>query len=167
VTWIRAGLFVAVLGVLAVALTQTAAAPSPLPLAAQQPEAPPTEAPMPSPRPTRIPLPTAPPQMIISRVARETPPPRATATPSAEPRVEIVDNGYLPEQMTVPLGSRVSWANTGGDGHDVTGNGPGGAWRSGILAPSDTYARPFLLAGTFDYWCAVHPEMRGRIVVQP
>jgi plastocyanin len=80
--------------------------------------------------------------------------------------VTIVDNGYMSAQMTIPLGTRVTWTNTGGDGHDVTGNGPGGAWRSGTLAPSDSYSRPFMLAGTFDYWCSAHPEMRGRIVVQ-
>ena len=49
----------------------------------------------------------------------------------------------------------------------LTGNGPGGTWRSGPLAPADRYERAFALPGTYDYVCTVHPEMRGRLVVQP
>jgi plastocyanin len=117
--------------------------------------------------PTRVPLPTTPPEMIISRVARETPQPLPTATPSSQPQVSLVDNGYLPAQLTVRVGARVTWINTGSDGHDVTGTGPGGDWRSGPLAPAEHYARQFALPGTYDYACSIHPEMRGRVVVQP
>jgi plastocyanin len=117
--------------------------------------------------PTRVPLPTPPPQMIISRIARETPVPRPTPTPSAEARISLVDNGYVPVQAVVAAGARVTWVNTGGDGHDITGSGPGGPWRSGPLAPSERYQRQFTLTGTYDYACSIHPEMRGRLVVQP
>ncbi|HEV7665796.1 MAG TPA: plastocyanin/azurin family copper-binding protein, partial [Chloroflexota bacterium] len=86
----------------------------------------------------------------------------------AEPQVAVVDNGYVPAQIEIKLGTNVHWVNSGGDGHDVTGTGPGGAWRSGPLGPMDTYQRPFALPGTYDYVCTVHPEMRGRVtVVQP
>ena len=173
VTWVRLGLLALVLGVVAVALTQTAAAPAPVAPEVAAPEPRPTEppdpppAPEPTPRPTRIPLPTAPPQMIISRLARETPLPRPTATPSTQPRVGIVDSAYLPAELTVGAGARVTWTNTGSEGHDVVGGGPGGSWGSSTLAPMESYARQFVLPGTFEYRCSVHPEMRGRIVVQP
>jgi hypothetical protein len=157
--WLRLGLMVLLSAVTVVALTQTAASPPPPP---EVPTLEPTQPPA-----TRVPLPTAPPQMIISRIARETPLPRPTATPPALPQVDLVDNGYLPAQLVVQPGTTVVWTNTGSDGHDVTGNGPGGAWRSGTLAPSDRYQRPFALAGTYDFACSIHPEMRGRIVVQP
>ena len=61
----------------------------------------------------------------------------------------------------------IQWANTGGEGHDVTGQGPGGTWRSGPLAPGEQYQRTFFQAGTYDYVCTVHPEMRGRLLVNP
>jgi plastocyanin len=160
--WLRLGILALISGVILLALTQTAAAPPPPP--PQVPTLEPTPTPPPA---TRVPLPTAPPQMIISRVARETPLPRPTATAPAQPQVGIVDNGYLPAQVAVQLGTTVVWTNTGSDAHDVTGNGPGGAWRSGTLAPSDRYQRLFPLAGTYDFACTIHPEMRGRIVVQP
>jgi plastocyanin len=154
--WLRLSILAVLSGVILLALTQTAAAPPPSPA----PE-------VPTPPPTRVPLPTAPPQMIISRIARETPLPRPTSTPPAQPQVDLVDNGYLPAQLLVQPGTTVVWANTGSDAHDVTGNGPGGAWRSGTLAPSDRYQRLFPLPGTYDFACSIHPEMRGRIVVQP
>jgi plastocyanin len=159
VIWVRAGLLALVVGVAVLALTQARSVPSD--------STPAVAAVEPTPPLTRVPLPTAPPQMVISRAARETPAPRATPTPSPEPGVALVDNGYLPAQLTVRVGSNVTWLNTGSDGHDVTGNGPGGAWRSGPLAPAERYQRQFALVGTYEYACTVHPEMRGRLVVQP
>ena len=152
--WLRAAVVVAALVLVALARGYSAAAPM---LAVPTPVAAPT--------PTRVPLPTAQPPMIISRVARETPGPVATAIPSAAPEVSIVDYGFAPAQMQVPVGTTVTWVNTGSDGHDVTGDGPGGTWRSGPLAPSERYARDFALPGTYDFVCTIHPEMRGRIVV--
>jgi plastocyanin len=105
--------------------------------------------------------------MIISRISRETPTPRPLTVQLGEPRVSVVDNGYLPSQLTIAPGAHVTWANTGSEGHDVSGNGPGGMWQSGPLGPADRYQRPFVLAGNYDYWCSIHPEMRGRVVVQP
>jgi plastocyanin len=120
---------------------------------------------VPTPVPTRVPLPTALPQMIVSRIARETQLPVPTGTPLAHPRVSVVDNGYVPGQLSLHVGTSVTWVNTGSDGHDVTGTGPGGAWHSGPLAPSERYERSFALPGTYDFVCSIHPEMRGRVVV--
>jgi plastocyanin len=163
--WLRAAIVAALIGLIVLGVTQRASQS-----AVQTAAAVPLATPLPveaTPVPTRVPLPTAPPQMIISRVARETPAPRPTSTPPAAPGVAIVDNGYLPAQMTLRVGAGVTWVNTGSDGHDVSGSGPGGAWRSGPLAPSERYQRSFDLLGTYDYVCTIHPEMRGRIVVQP
>jgi plastocyanin len=166
--WLRTGLLIALVAVVALALG-TAGSPAPpqaQPVAVViEPTLPPS--PVPATAPTRLPLPTAEPQRIISRVARETPTPGPTATPSSEPAVAIVDNGYLPSQLVIQVGSRVRWTNLGSDGHDISGNGPGGSWRSGPIGPADRYERLFATAGTYTYVCSVHPEMRGRIDVQP
>jgi plastocyanin len=165
VIWLRAGLLAVIAGLLVLALTQTSAPRAPQLSAAAA--AAPTPPPEPTRPPTRVPLPTLAPQMVVSRVSRDTPAPIATSTPSAEPQVGIVDNGFLPAQMRLRLGTTVLWVNGGSDGHDVTGTGPGGDWRSGTLAPMQRYERSFELAGTYDYVCTIHPEMRGRLVVQP
>ena len=161
--WLRAGLLALVASLMVLALTQRAVTPAP----AAQPiaEAPATEPP-PTARPTRVPLPTLA-EYIISRVARETPTPAPRPTPSGPPKVTAVDYGFAPAQLTIRAGISVTWTNTGTEGHDVDGTGPGGAWRSGPLAPAEQFERTFSQAGTYDYTCSFHPEMRGRIVVQP
>jgi plastocyanin len=171
VIWIRAGLLAVLFGLVVLALTETTATRAPqTSVAAGAPASssePPTPFTAPTQAPTRVPLPTLPPQMVISRVSRETPAPLATSTPSAEARVGIVDNAFVPAQMALPSGKIVIWSNGGSEGHDVTGSGPGGAWRSGTLAPLQQYERVFAQPGIYDYACTIHPEMRGRVVVQP
>jgi plastocyanin len=159
VIWFRIALVAVVLGILVVALTQTAAAPPPT----TTPTAPAAD----TPRPTRIPLPTLPREAIVSRISRATPVPPTPTVQNGPPEVEVVDYGFAPAQLTIAPGTTLTFVNVGGDGHDVTGTGPGGDWRSGPLAPSERYTRQFSLAGTYSYVCTIHPEMRGRIVVQP
>jgi hypothetical protein len=158
----RGVLALAVLGVALLAMWQS---PARQPVASQA--ALPTQAAEPTGVPTRVPLPTLGPEMVISRIVRETPTPAEllVATPPSDPRVFVVDFGYQPGRMQVSVGTRVTWLNAGHDGHDVTGNGPGGAWRSGPLAPTEQYARQFGIVGTYDYACTVHPEMRGQVQV--
>jgi plastocyanin len=155
------GLVVVALALVAVvALTQAA------PVAT--PQAPPTNVPpTAAPPPTRVPLPTLAPQMITSIISREPPAPPPAPTSSPEPLVAVVDYGFSPAQLSIHLGQSVTWTNDGEDGHDVTGTGPGGDWRSGPLAPTERYMRSFGLTGTYDYVCTIHPEMRGRVLVQP
>jgi plastocyanin len=160
VIWFRAATLAIVIGVVVVALTS---AQSPPPAIA---EPTPVPTPVATTAPTRVPLPTLAPQNVVSVISRATPAPPPRATPSSQPFVEIVDYGYSPAQMTIQVGTSVEFGNQGEDGHDVTGTGPGGDWRSGPLAPSEHYSRVFALPGTYDYVCTIHPEMRGRIVVQ-
>lgn len=147
--WFRLVALVIIAGLAVVGLTQTGAkAPGPQP--------------SPTPLPTRLPLPTLAPQAIISRISRE-PRPTATAVPvSKDPRVEVVDYGYSPAQLTIHAGQTVTWVNQGADGHDVTGSD----WRSGPLTPQESYSRVFVLPGTYAYECTMHPEMRGTVIVQ-
>ena len=153
------GAFVLVGGLALVAAQQ--APPPPLPPA--------QVAPTPTPQPTRAPTLVLPPASnpIISRISRETPTPVPRATPSGLPEVHIVDYGYQPGQIRVQQGAVVRWTNSGDEGHDVTGTGPGGAWRSGPLAQGESYQRQFPLPGEYPYVCSIHPEMRGFVVVQP
>lgn len=120
----------------------------------------------PTPAPARVPLPTLVPQAIVSRISRETPAPPPRGAPPAQPQVEVIDYGFSPQQISVQPGASITWTNDGSDGHDVTGGGPGGEWRSGPLAPSERYTRQFDLPGTFEYVCTIHPEMRGKVIVQ-
>lgn len=160
--WFRAVLVAVVAGVVVLALTRgvpTVVETKPIAIVVQPT---PTEV-----QPTRVPLPTLAPPAIVSRISRETPQPFAAPTLAAQPQVALVDYAFSPRQLTLHVGAMVNFVNDGSDGHDVTGSGPGGDWRSGPLAPSERYSRQFSLPGTYTYVCTIHPEMRGSIVVQP
>ena len=151
--WFRGALLAVAIALLVLAGTQLAAKPAPV------------LAPEPTARPTRVPLPTLAPDVVISRISRATPEAPPLPALPALPEVQVVDYGFAPAQMTVKVGTTVTFTNGGNDGHDVTGTGPGGDWRSGPLAPSERYSRQFSLVGTYSYVCTIHPEMRGSIVV--
>jgi len=96
------------------------------------------------------------------------PPPSPSAPPGGDPvsppssAISVVDNDYQPRSRTVPVGSTVSWVNTGNLPHTVTA---AGQFDSGILMTGDTWSRTFNTAGTFSYICTLHPEMTGTIIV--
>jgi plastocyanin len=159
VIWFRAALLALAVGLVVVALAETRVTPAQTAVATAAPE--PTE------RPTRVPLPTLAPEAVVSRISRQTPQPLPRPTLPTQPQVEVVDYGFSPGQLVVHVGATVTFVNQGSDGHDVTGGGPGGDWRSGPLAPGERYSRAFGLPGTYAYECTIHPEMRGSVVVQP
>lgn len=81
--------------------------------------------------------------------------------------VNMGDNFFAPQTVTVPAGSAVEWKNEGQIPHTTTSNAavvP--AWDSSILTNGQTHSQVFNAAGSFKYHCAIHPEMVGVIVVQ-
>jgi plastocyanin len=73
-------------------------------------------------------------------------------------------NAFAPAHVAVPVGTTVTWTNDDDAQHDVVFDG--GTQRSELLADGESYQRTFASAGTFDYACSVHPQMRGRVTVR-
>jgi plastocyanin len=91
------------------------------------------------------------------------PGPDTTPPSSVSGDVTIFDNGYTPRSKIVSVGTRVTFANTGGLPHTVTDRA--GSFDSGLMMSGDTYRRTFTTAGTFDYYCTLHPEMTATLIV--
>jgi plastocyanin len=83
--------------------------------------------------------------------------------PTALPEVSIIDLTFQPESIEVPVGTTVSWRNDDPFDHTVTATD--GGFNSGIMGAGAEFTQTFETAGTFDYFCAVHPSMRGTVVV--
>ena len=80
-------------------------------------------------------------------------------------RVNIIDFAYNPKSITISVGTKVRWVNTGNASHSTTSNTS--LWNSGVLSPGGSFARVFNKAGTFRYHCIVHPTlMHGVITVK-
>jgi len=74
------------------------------------------------------------------------------------------NRAYMPADLTVDVGTTVTWTNTDSTSHTSTSNAPG--WDSGIVAPGAKFSFAFQNAGTFQYHCAIHPGMVGTVVVR-
>lgn len=87
--------------------------------------------------------------------------------------VDVIDNAYVPAEITVTVGTEVIWSQTGTSTHTVTASDnsfdshpdcPNDI--SACMKPGDVFRHTFGTAGRFTYACEVHGElMSGTVVV--
>ncbi|GAA1320658.1 cupredoxin domain-containing protein [Leucobacter albus] len=78
--------------------------------------------------------------------------------------VRVIDNSFEPSDITIKAGQAVSWSFEGPSSeHDVVAED--GSFVSELMAEG-SYTHVFDEAGSFDYLCSIHPEMRGSITVE-
>ena len=93
--------------------------------------------------------------------------PRATANdqPSAANAEVKIDNFVFgPQTITVPVGTTVTWTNKDDIPHTVVSTE--GVFKSKVRDTDETFSYTFSQAGTYPYFCSVHPKMTGKVVVQ-
>ncbi|MFT3788713.1 MAG: cupredoxin domain-containing protein [Tepidisphaeraceae bacterium] len=78
--------------------------------------------------------------------------------------VKIVDASFKPANLTVKLGTTVTWKNLDTRDHKVVAKD--GSFHSGNLKNGDKFTYTFEKAGTYNYGCQYMPRMKGTIVVQ-
>jgi plastocyanin len=88
----------------------------------------------------------------------------ATAVP-AETRASIDNFAFKPGTVTVPVGTTVLWENKDDTPHTVVSLD--GTFRSPALDTDDKFSFTFDKAGTFEYFCSLHPYMKAKVVVAP
>ena len=115
------------------------------------------------------PVPSAPTQQYQPPGPTSTPTPIPTSTPSAKTVTSPIA-GFVLQNLTVSVGDTIRWENQDGPPHTSTsGVSPAqdGIWDSGNLNTGQSYEFTFQNAGTFPYWCTVHPSMTATITVTP
>jgi len=73
---------------------------------------------------------------------------------------------FSPANLTVKVGKTVTWVNKDTVTHTVTSDGSS-LFDSGFMPTGATFQFTFTMAGTYPYYCTVHPFMKGTIVVTP
>lgn len=73
--------------------------------------------------------------------------------------------GFRPSTVTIVRGGSVTWRNADKMPHNVVSRGGGGI-SSPVLQGAQSYSKVFRRAGTYHYFCALHPAMRGTIIVR-
>lgn len=87
-----------------------------------------------------------------------------TAAPPDTTFVEVRDNFFVPQTVTIARGKSVRWTNRGQEAHTVATDTPG--LGSDIITPTTWFEARFDDPGTFEYRCSLHPEMIGTVIVQ-
>jgi amicyanin len=85
--------------------------------------------------------------------------------PVAADTVSIKNFAFAPANVTVKVGTTLTWTNTDQEAHTVTAKN--GAFTSPALNNGSTYHYTFTKPGTYDYLCTIHPFMTATVVVTP
>jgi plastocyanin len=92
---------------------------------------------------------------------------RVTASdqPSAANVAVKIDNFVFgPQAITVPVGTTVTWTNSDDIPHTAVSTD--GVFKSKVLDTDEKFSYTFTKAGTYSYYCSVHPKMTGQVVVK-
>jgi len=74
------------------------------------------------------------------------------------------DQSFVPQFISMPIESTVSWTNDDSIQHTITSDEEG-LFVSGPISPGDTFYNTFHTPGEFGYHCSIHPWMTGRVMV--
>ena len=83
---------------------------------------------------------------------------------AGEAEISIQSFQFVPAILTVAPGTAVTWVNKDEEPHNVVS--PDRAFRSKAIDGGEKFTNVFDKPGTFNYICAVHPHMRGTVIVK-
>jgi len=104
--------------------------------------------------------------LLLAFVAATKAPGIVAAPPADAPQVEVkIDNfTFAPGTITVAAGTTVRWVNHDDIPHNVVSTDK--SFKSKVLDTDESFTYTFTKAGTYDYFCSIHPKMTGKVVVQ-
>jgi plastocyanin len=78
-------------------------------------------------------------------------------------KVDIVEFTYQPDPVVVQVGGKVIWQNQDTAPHTATADD--GSFDTGTIEKGKIGSETFKEAGTYTYFCAIHPTMHGTVEV--
>lgn len=81
--------------------------------------------------------------------------------------IQNLAQAYTPPTFNATVGQTVTWVNRDSIDHTVTSTNSTVYFDSKTLAPGATFPFKFTQPGTYTYYCSIHPEMLGKVVVTP
>jgi plastocyanin len=99
--------------------------------------------------------------------SRQQPTTASSSIPSNSTVVKIVanvgSNSYNPNPVEVKVGETVTWTNDDSVIHTATSTD--GTFDSGIMRNGQSFSYTFDTVGEYPYYCTLHPNMVGTVVV--
>jgi len=90
-------------------------------------------------------------------------------TKVSRPGCDENDRCYIPSLIVIEKGKQVTWINEDSAFHTITSgfyDAPTDLFDSGHLDPFESYTLTFDEKGTYDYFCTLHPWMKGQVIVE-
>ena len=110
------------------------------------------------------------PWMVATLVIEDAKEPTKIIIPEGAAILEEGQIYYDPEVIDISVGTTVIWENIDNTMHTATSGNPtggdDGVFDSDILSAGDTYEFTFADAGSYDYYCILHPWMIGTVNVE-
>lgn len=91
------------------------------------------------------------------------------STKVSRPGCEKTDSCYTPSKIVIKQGGSVTWVNEDVAFHSVTSgyyDEPSEIFDSDYLDPEESFTFVFENIGTYDYFCTLHPWMKGQVIVE-
>ena len=85
------------------------------------------------------------------------------SAPAAAPMVHISNFTFAPQALKIRVGQTVTWVNDDDIPHNVTAIDR--SFKSKVLDTGERFSFTFAKAGTYAYFCALHPHMTGSVIV--
>ena len=83
---------------------------------------------------------------------------------AATAQVKIDNFSFEPQTLSVTVGTTVTWTNRDDIPHAAVSTE--GVFKSKVMDTDETFSYTFTKAGTYPYYCTIHPKMTGKVVVQ-
>ncbi len=83
---------------------------------------------------------------------------------ASKAEVKIDNFSFAPGNIAVAAGATVTWTNNDDVPHLIASDDK--SFRSKALDTDDRFSYTFTKPGTYIYYCAIHPKMTARVVVQ-
>ena len=78
--------------------------------------------------------------------------------------VKIDNFSFGPAELTMPVGTTITWTNRDDIPHTVVSTGK--VFKSKVLDTDEKFSFTFDKPGTYPYFCSLHPKMTAKVVVQ-
>ena len=88
----------------------------------------------------------------------------AAQSKPATAEVKIDNFSFTPAELRVSVGTTVQWTNRDDIPHTVVSTDK--VFKSKVLDSEERYSFTFTTAGTYAYFCSIHPKMTGKVIVQ-
>ena len=85
-------------------------------------------------------------------------------TAASSVAVKIDNFSFGPAELTVAVGTTVTWTNRDDIPHTVVSTDK--VFKSKVLDTDEKFSYTFTQAGSFPYFCSIHPKMTGKVVVK-